>query len=177
MPHAGSCVFGQKRYELTFRTDYWRPMRLEPGDKAPEFAAVDQTGAERRSDEFFDGKLVLYFYPKAFTPGCTTESCDFAERYTAFTAPGYSILGVSPDTPQELQRFKEEYRLPFDLLSDPDHTVATAYGAYGKKKNYGREYMGIIRSTFLISDGVIDDAFYNVRAKGHAARIAGVIAP
>jgi peroxiredoxin Q/BCP len=129
------------------------------------------------TEEFRDSKLVLYFYPKAFTPGCTTESCDFAERYEAFTDRGYTIIGVSPDSPEKLAKFKAEYSLPFDLLSDPEHTIATAYGAYGIKKNYGREYMGIIRSTFLISDGTIEAAFYNVRAKGHADRIADVVTP
>lgn len=152
-------------------------MRLEPGDSAPSFTGTDQTGSLRDADEFKDSKLVLYFYPKAFTPGCTTESCDFAERYETFTDMGYTIIGVSPDTPEKLAKFKAEYDLPFDLLSDPDHTIATAYGAYGMKKNYGREYMGIIRSTFLIDDGTIETAFYNVRAKGHAERIAGVVTP
>ena len=152
-------------------------MRLEPGDTAPDFTAPDQTGAVRSSDEFKDAKLVLYFYPKAFTPGCTTESCDFAERYETFTDRGYAILGVSPDAPDKLADFRTEYDLPFDLLSDPEHTIATAYGAYGTKKNYGREYMGIIRSTFLIASGTIESAFYNVKAKGHAERIVGVVTP
>lgn len=152
-------------------------MRLEPGERAPDFTGTDQTGSVRSAHEFQDSKLVLYFYPKAFTPGCTTESCDFAERYETFTDRGYVIIGVSPDSPEKLAKFKEKYDLPFDLLSDPDHTIATAYGAYGMKKNYGREYMGIIRSTFLIADSTIEVAFYNVRAKGHAERIAGVVTP
>ncbi|MCL1588730.1 MAG: peroxiredoxin [Actinomycetia bacterium] len=152
-------------------------MRLEPGDTAPDFTAPDQTGALRSSGEFKDAKLVLYFYPKAFTPGCTTESCDFAERYETFTDRDYTILGVSPDAPDKLADFKTEYDLPFDLLSDPDHTIATAYGAYGMKRNYGREYMGIIRSTFLIANGTIESAFYNVKATGHAERIVGVVTP
>jgi peroxiredoxin Q/BCP len=152
-------------------------MRLEPGGTAPDFTATDQTGTARTSEEFKDAKLLLYFYPKAFTPGCTTESCDFAERYETFTDRGYTILGVSPDAPDKLADFKKEYDLPFDLLSDPDHTIATAYGAYGMKKNYGREYMGIIRSTFLISDSTIESAFYNVKATGHAERIVGVVTP
>ena len=152
-------------------------MRLEPGDTAPDFTAQDQTGSVRTASDFADSKLVLYFYPKAFTPGCTTESCDFAERYETFTDRGYTIFGVSPDSPEKLNEFRAEYDLPFDLLSDPDHTIASAYGAYGMKKNYGREYMGIIRSTFLIEDGTIETAFYNVRAKGHAERIAGIVTP
>ena len=152
-------------------------MRLEPSDTAPSFTGTDQTGSARDATEFQDSKLVLYFYPKAFTPGCTTESCDFAERYQTFTDQGYTIIGVSPDSPEKLAEFKAEYDLPFDLISDPDHIIATAYGAWGTKKNYGREYMGIIRSTFLIADGTIEAAFYNVRAKGHAERIEGVVTP
>jgi thioredoxin-dependent peroxiredoxin len=148
-------------------------MRLETGAKAPTFTAVDQTGRTRDSSDFAGHKLVVYFYPKAFTPGCTTESCDFGERHGIFTQNGYAILGISPDTPEKLADFKAEYDLPFDLLSDPDNRIATDFGAYGTKKNYGREYMGIIRSTFLIDeDGIIEQAFYNVRAKGHAERIA-----
>jgi peroxiredoxin Q/BCP len=152
-------------------------MRLEPGDTAPGFTGTDQSGSVRHGDEFQNSKLVLYFYPKAFTPGCTTESCDFAERYETFTDQGYTILGVSPDSPEQLAKFKAEYKLPFDLLSDPDNVIATAYGAYGMKKNYGREYMGIIRSTFLITEGSIEAAFYNVKAKGHANRIESAITP
>ncbi len=147
-------------------------MQLEAGQKVPVFDAEDQTGTVRTSDEFDGSKLVIYFYPKAFTPGCTTESCDFRDRHEFLTAQGYQILGVSPDQPPKLQEFKDKYELPFDLLSDPDNTMSRAFGAYGTKKNYGREYMGIIRSTFLIDgDGVIEEALYNVRAKGHAERI------
>lgn len=149
------------------------PPRLEPGDVAPAFRAIDQTGSERSSDEFAGSKLIIYFYPRAFTPGCTTESCDFRDRYEVFADTGYRILGVSPDAPDKLAEFKAEYSLPFDLLSDPDHAMAEAFGAWGVKKNYGREYEGLIRSTILIGqDGTVEEAFYNVRAKGHAERIA-----
>lgn len=148
-------------------------MRLESGDQSPPFRAVDQNGVERTDGDFKGARLAMYFYPKAFTPGCTTESCDFRDRYELFTGSDVQILGVSPDEPEKLAKFRDEYGLPFDLLSDSDHTIATAYGAYGLKKNYGREYMGIIRSTFLIdATGVIEEAYYNVRAKGHAERIA-----
>jgi len=148
-------------------------MRLETGAKAPAFTAIDQTGRTRHFSDFAGKKLVVYFYPKAFTPGCTTESCDFGERHETFTENGYTILGISPDAPKKLTDFKAAYDLPFDLLSDPDNAIATEFGAYGTKKNYGREYMGIIRSTFLIDEmGVVEHAFYNVRAKGHAERIA-----
>ena len=152
-------------------------MTLEPGDKAPPFSATDQSGTIRSAEDFAGKKIAVYFYPRAFTPGCTTESCDFRDRHEFFTSNGYEILGVSPDKPEKLAKFKEEYNLPFDLLSDPDHTIATAFGAYGLKKNYGKEYMGIIRSTILIDEsGRVEQAFYSVKAKGHAERIAKAIA-
>lgn len=142
----------------------------------PDFTATDQTGKTRTGDDFAGRKLVIYFYPKAFTPGCTTESCDFRDRHEFLSAQGYDIVGVSPDKPDYLEKFRNAYDLPFDLLSDPDHDMAEAFGAYGPKKNYGREYMGIIRSTFLVDDqGVIEEALYNVQAKGHAERIAKTI--
>ncbi|MGI9529730.1 MAG: thioredoxin-dependent thiol peroxidase [Acidimicrobiia bacterium] len=148
-------------------------VQLTTGDSAPAFAALDQTGATRTLDEFSGSGLVLYFYPKAFTPGCTTESCDFRDRHEVFAARGMTILGVSPDDSAKLSDFKDEHDLPFDLLSDPDNVMATAYGAYGEKTNYGKTYMGIIRSTFVIDgNGKVSQAFYNVRAKGHAERVS-----
>jgi peroxiredoxin Q/BCP len=153
-------------------------MKLDPGDQAPPFSAMDQNGVERKSADYEGARLALYFYPKAFTPGCTTEACDFRDRYELFLESSVQILGVSPDPPERLAKFRDEHDLPFDLLSDPDHEIATAYGAYGLKKNYGREYLGIIRSTFLIDDaGVIEEAYYNVRAKGHAERIRKAVNP
>lgn len=146
--------------------------RLAAGDAAPSFSGLNQNGEALGLDSFRGRRLVLYFYPRAFTPGCTTESCDFRDRHEFFERQGYDIVGVSPDAPERLAEFRAEYELPFDLLSDPDHEIARAYGAYGEKKNYGKVYEGIIRSTFLIDDGTIQDAFYNVRAKGHAERIA-----
>ena len=151
-------------------------MRLEPGDKAPNFNRPDQTGTKRKLSDFKGSKLVIYFYPKAFTPGCTTESCDFRDRHQALAKAGYEILGVSPDAPDRLDDFRTEHDLPFALLSDQDHSMAEAYGAWGTKKNYGREYQGIIRSTFIIdSSGKVSNAWYNVRAKGHAERVAGAV--
>jgi peroxiredoxin Q/BCP len=147
-------------------------MKLQAGDEAPAFSANDQNGNERAKTDFEGSKLAMYFYPKAFTPGCTTEACDFRDRYDLFSESGIEIIGVSPDEPDKLAKFKAEYELPFDLISDTDHQISTAYGAYGLKKNYGREYLGVIRSTFLIdASGVIEEAYYNVRAKGHAERI------
>ena len=147
--------------------------RLAPGDQAPPFSGPNQDGTTTSLDDFAGENLVLYFYPRAFTPGCTTESCDFRDRHQVFRDRGYGIIGVSPDEPADLAAFRKEHELPFDLISDPDHAIATAYGAFGEKKNYGKVYEGIIRSTFLIDgDGTVTEAFYNVRAKGHAERIA-----
>ncbi len=154
------------------------PANLGPGDPAPPFVAIDHTGTSRSSEEFEGDKLIIYFYPRAFTPGCTTESCDFRDRYDLFAERGYRILGVSPDAPDKLAEFRSEYGLPFDLLSDPDHSMAAAFGAWGTKKNYGKEYEGLIRSTFVIDDaGIVEDAFYNVRAKDHAERVSEAVTP
>jgi len=147
-------------------------MRLETGDAAPFFSRVDDTGRDLTLDDYAGHSLVLYFYPKAFTPGCTTESCDFRDRHEALYAAGYEIIGVSPDPVDRLLAFRTEHGLPFHLLSDEDHEMADAYGAWGTKKNYGREYQGIIRSTIVIdAGGNVEHAWYNVRAKGHADRV------
>lgn len=151
-------------------------MRLEVGDPAPPFRRTDDTGNEVSLGDFAGKQLVIYFYPKAFTPGCTTEACDFRDHYDTFVDTGYSVVGVSPDAPEELAKFRGEHDLPFSLLSDPDHATAEAYGAWGPKKNYGREYEGIIRSTIVVgADGNVENAWYNVRAKGHVDRVAGAV--
>lgn len=153
-------------------------MRLEPGDPAPPFRRTDDSGNEVTLADFAGRQLVIYFYPKAFTPGCTTESCDFRDRYDRFLDAGFAVLGVSPDPQKKLADFRTEYELPFPLLSDEDHAMAEAYGAWGVKKNYGREYEGIIRSTIVVAaDGKVGDAWYNVRAKGHADRVAAAVLP
>jgi len=147
-------------------------VRLEPGQTAPTFHGVDQNDVEVSNVDFAGQDLLMYFYPKAFTPGCTTEACDFRDRYQTFAAAGYAIVGISPDEPEKLARFRDEYELPFSLISDPDHKIAEAYGAWGMKKNYGREYEGLIRSTIAIdSGGIVTAVWYNVKAKGHAERI------
>jgi peroxiredoxin Q/BCP len=152
-------------------------MRLEPGQPAPQFSGLDQDGSMTTSADFADRRVVVYFYPNAFTPGCTTEACDFRDRYQLFQDAGYAIVGVSPNEPEELARFRDEYDLPFPLISDPDHTIAEAFGAWGIKKNYGREYEGLIRSTIVIDeDGTVEAAWYNVKATGHAGRVAGSVA-
>ncbi|NEG54482.1 peroxiredoxin [Bifidobacterium platyrrhinorum] len=150
------------------------PARLEAGLKAPDFTlpAVEPDGGESQvtlSDLTGAGKKVLlYFYPAAMTPGCTTEACDFRDNIARLSSLGYTVLGVSKDPIAKLQRFRERDHLSFPLLSDPDLTVHRRYAAYGEKKLYGRTHVGVIRSTFAIDgDGVITLARYNVRAKGH----------
>ncbi|MEX2322491.1 MAG: thioredoxin-dependent thiol peroxidase [Acidimicrobiia bacterium] len=151
-------------------------MALDSGDRAPDFAATDHDGRTVRLADYAGKGLVLYFYPKAFTPGCTTQACDLRDRYQTFAAAGYEVVGISPDPPERLAEFRGEHDLPFSMLSDQDHAIARAYGAYGTKKNYGREYEGIIRSTFVIgSDGRVVDAWINVRAKGHGDRLARLL--
>ena len=151
-------------------------MKLEPGEKAPSFALPDETGTTQTAEDFAGKGLVIYFYPKAFTPGCTGESCDFRDNHERFAAAGYQIVGVSPDPIERLARFRAEHDLPFPLLSDEDHAMAEAYGAWGIKKNYGREYEGIIRSTLVIDgDGLIEHAWYNVRAKEHVSRVSTAV--
>ncbi len=153
-------------------------MKLTPGDDAPFFSRVDHENNTVTLDDYAGHRVLIYFYPKAFTPGCTGESCDFRDRHDLFYRNGYEILGVSPDSPDELAKFRTEYGLAFPLLSDPDHTMAEAYGAWGTKKNYGKEYVGLIRSTFAIDESaVITDAWYNVRAKEHAARVQRELLP
>lgn len=149
-------------------------MRLNIGDTAPPFSRPNHTGGLVSNTDFTGRSVVLYFYPKAFTPGCTTESCDFRDNYAAFQRAGYEILGISPDPVERLEAFRDEHGLPFLLLSDVDHSMADAYGAWGIKKNYGKEYEGLIRSTFVVgTDGLLEVAHRNVRAKGHVARLAG----
>ena len=147
-------------------------MKLETGMKAPAFTRTDDKGNTRTNADFAGNGIVIYFYPKAFTPGCTTESCDFRDNHDRFLAAGYQVIGVSPDPVADLARFRSEYSLPFPLLSDEDHSMAEAFGAWGIKKNYGKEYEGLIRSTFVVdAEGVIEEAWYNVRAKAHVDRV------
>ena len=147
-------------------------MAIEVGQKAPAFTLLNGQG-ERRSLESYAGRrLIVYFYPKAFTPGCTGESCDFRDSDAPLRAAGYTVVGVSPDPVAKLAKFQAEYDLPFDLLSDADHAMAEQYGAWGTKKNYGREYEGLIRSTVVLDEtGTVERVYANVRAKGHVARL------
>lgn len=147
-------------------------MRLSPGDPAPDFALPDADGTPVRSADLRGRRVVLYFYPAALTPGCTQQACDFRDNLAAFAAAGMDVVGVSPDKPSKLARFRDEHGLTFPLLSDPDHAVLEAYGAWGEKQNYGRTYTGVIRSTVVVGpDGRVEAAFYNVKAKGHVAKL------
>lgn len=141
--------------------------RLEKGDKAPQFTLTDAEGASVTVPPA-TGKAIVYFYPKANTPGCTTEACDFRDNIESLGLPVY---GISPDKPEKLAEFVDDHGLNFTLLSDAEKEMLEAYGAFGEKKNYGKTVMGVIRSTFYVVDGVIEEAWYNVRAKGHVERI------
>ncbi len=148
-------------------------MSIEVGEMAPAFALPDEQGRERASEEFAGRSVILFFYAKAMTPGCTTQACDFRDNYQRFLEYGYDILGISPDPPERNARFKEKEGLPFPLLSDQRHALAEAFGAWGVKKNYGREYEGLVRSTFVIDPaGRVAGAYRNVRAQGHVDRLA-----
>ena len=147
--------------------------KLAPGDAAPDFSLTDDHGNTVSLSDFAGKKLVLYVYPAAMTPGCTTQACDFRDSLDALAAAGISVVGLSPDKPEKLAKFREKDSLTFPLLSDPDKEVLAAYGAYGEKQMYGKTVVGVIRSTFVIEDGVIEKAQYNVRAKGHVAKLRG----
>ncbi len=145
---------------------------LEIGDRAPAFTLPDDTGSSMSLADYAGRKLVMFFYPKAMTPGCTKEACDFRDRADALLAADFSVVGLSPDPIERLVAFKERESLTYPLLSDEDHIVAAAYGAWGMKKNYGREYEGLIRSTFVVGgDGLLLNVYRNVRAAGHVARV------
>lgn len=147
-------------------------MTIEVGDRAPNFTLRDDSGGEVALSDFAGSHLLVYFYPRAFTPGCTTQACDFRDRYDVFRKAGYEVVGISPDPAEKLAGFRAKHDLPFPLLSDEDHAVAAAYGAWGTKRNYGKEYEGLIRSTFIIGpDGTVQRAWRNVRARGHAERM------
>jgi peroxiredoxin Q/BCP len=145
---------------------------LKPGDKAPEFSATIQDGSLVKLSDYEGKKLVLYFYPKDDTPGCTAEACNLRDNYKAFISNGYEILGVSPDSPAKHQKFIAKYQLPFNLIADEDNAIAMAYGAWGEKSMYGKKYMGILRSTFVINEkGIIEKVIEKVDTKAHAAQI------
>lgn len=136
------------------------------------FTLPNQNGEQVSSDDLAGKKYVMFFYPRAMTPGCTTESCDFRDSYSEFADAGYEVVGVSPDPPSRNRKFREKEGLNFDLLSDEDHVLAESLGAWGDKKLYGKLSQGLIRSTFVIDEnGEVEKAYRNVRATGHVARV------
>ncbi|MBB6404100.1 thioredoxin-dependent thiol peroxidase [Arthrobacter sp. AZCC_0090] len=146
--------------------------RLIPGDIAPDFTLKDHTGQEVNLASYRGRNTVIYFYPAASTPACAKQACDFRDSLSTLHAAGYEVLGVSPDTVKDLEKFVAEESLTFPLLSDEGHQVADAYAAWGEKKNYGRTYQGLIRSTIVVDpDGKVAVAQYNVRATGHVAKL------
>ena len=147
-------------------------MQLSPGDKAPAFTLIDDSGATVKLSYYRGSRVILYAYPAAMTPGCTKQACDFRDSLSVRQAAGYTVLGISPDKPEKLATFRDHDGLTFPLLSDPEKEVLAAYGAYGEKKLYGKVVTGVIRSTFVISPkGTIEHAFYNVKATGHVAKL------
>ncbi|MCX6458811.1 MAG: thioredoxin-dependent thiol peroxidase [Actinobacteria bacterium] len=146
--------------------------RLEPGDRAPAFTLLDDSGQKVSLKGLAGQRVILYAYPAALTPGCTTQACDFRDRLDSFTREGFTVLGISPDSPEKLAQFREKEGLTFPLLADPDKSVLEAYGAYGEKKLYGKTVVGVIRSTFAIdATGKIELAQYAVKATGHVAKL------
>lgn len=145
--------------------------KLKVGDKAPEFKGVTTSGKEVSLSDYAGRKLILYFYPKDNTSGCTAEACSLRDGYAELIKMGFEVLGVSPDSVKSHVGFTEKHSLPFELLSDADHAVAEAYGCWGLKKFMGREYMGMIRTTFVINDGVIERLFDKVKTKEHFIQI------
>jgi peroxiredoxin Q/BCP len=146
--------------------------RLAPGDQAPDFTLPDADGNEVSLASLRGQRVIIYFYPAAMTPGCTKQACDFRDSKADLSEAGFAVLGISPDTPAKLAKFRDRDGLTFPLLSDPDRKVLQAYGAYGEKMMYGKKSVGVIRSTFVVdADGKIEQALYGVKATGHVARL------
>jgi peroxiredoxin Q/BCP len=149
---------------------------LKQGDKAPDFTATTDGGETTKLKDLRGKRVVLYFYPKDNTPGCTKEACDFRDSITKFRRKGVVVLGVSPDGVKSHQKFKAKFDLPFPLLADEDHAIAEAYGAWQEKSMYGRKYMGIVRSTFVIDEkGTIAEVHEKVKVKGHVDQLLGAV--
>jgi peroxiredoxin Q/BCP len=146
--------------------------KLAPGDTAPDFSLPDADGTQVSLSALRGQRVIVYFYPAAMTPGCTKEACDFRDNLGVLADAGLTVLGISPDTPAKLAKFRENEELNFPLLADPDLAVHKAYGTYGEKTMYGRKRVGVIRSTFVVgADGRIERAYYNVKATGHVERL------
>lgn len=147
-------------------------MPISSGISAPDFTLLDENGDERKLSDYRGNLVVLYFYPKDDTPGCTKEACNFRDDYSAYQKAGITILGVSPDSPKRHANFKAKYDLPFTLLADTEHEVCELYGVWGLKKSYGREYEGVFRTTFLINaEGEIIKVYENVKPADHSAEV------
>ena len=146
--------------------------RLQPGDTAPDFTLTNDVGESVTLSDLRGGKVIVYFYPAAMTPGCTKQACDFSDSIDRLNAEGFTVLGISPDKPEKLAKFRERDGLTITLLSDPAKEVLTAWGAFGEKKLYGKVVQGVIRSTFVVdAEGKIELAQYNVKATGHVAKL------
>jgi thioredoxin-dependent peroxiredoxin len=146
--------------------------RLSPGDTAPDFTLTADDGSSVTLSDLRGRKVIVYFYPAAMTPGCTKQACDFTESLTSLQDAGYEVLGISPDAPAKLAKFRDRDALTIPLLSDPDRAVMKAYGAFGEKKLYGKVVNGVIRSTFVVDEaGLVELAQYNVKATGHVAKL------
>lgn len=146
--------------------------RLAVGDPAPPFTLLDDAGERVSLSDYAGRKVIVYFYPAAMTPGCTKQACDFSDSLDSLAAQGYAVLGISPDSPAKLAKFRDKEHLTITLLSDPDKDVLRAYGAFGEKTMYGKTIEGVLRSTFVIDEsGAVADARYNVRASGHVAKL------
>ena len=146
--------------------------RLSPGDPAPDFTLPDADGKQVSLADYRCRRVIVYFYPAAMTPGCTKEACDFRDNLASLDGAGIDVVGISPDKPEKLAKFRESQQLTFPLLSDPSRSVLEAYGAYGEKTLYGKKTVGVIRSTFVVgADGKIEQALYNVKATGHVAAL------
>jgi peroxiredoxin Q/BCP len=151
--------------------------RLAPGDPAPAFTLPDADGTDVSLSDYAGRKVIVYFYPAASTPGCAKQACDFRDNLAALSGAGIDVVGISPDKPAKLAKFRDEQELTFPLLSDPEKTVLTEWGAFGEKTMYGKTVTGVIRSTFVVdADGTIEVAQYNVRATGHVAKLRRDIA-
>ncbi|WP_112466414.1 thioredoxin-dependent thiol peroxidase [Streptomyces triticisoli] len=146
--------------------------RLQPGDVAPAFTLPDADGKEVSLADYAGRKVIVYFYPAALTPGCTKQACDFTDNLDLLADAGYDVIGISPDKPEKLAKFREKESLKVTLLADPDKKVLESYGAYGEKKLYGKTVVGVIRSTIVVDgEGKVERALYNVKATGHVAKI------
>ncbi len=145
---------------------------LSKGARAPLFEGINQDGRTIRLEDFKGKKVILYFYPKDNTPGCTAEACNLRDNYSIWLKRGFEVIGISPDNERSHKRFEEKYNLPFSLLADPEKKILKAYGAWGMKKMYGRSYEGVLRTTYVIDEeGLIDEVFTKVETKNHTSQI------